>query len=148
VSRRSRAPVPSPTRRGIGCCRRALVPHGSTHAHNSQGDWSREEGAPEHWSRDGVDAHWFVEHQSSPCAAPGGGRREQGAMDGGRREQGAPEFAVRRASRREEGGGSREHLSSPCVVRHARRREEGAGSRRSSSCTARPRQEEGAGSER
>jgi hypothetical protein len=32
--------------------RRALVPHGSTHAHTSQEHWSREEGASEHWSRE------------------------------------------------------------------------------------------------
>jgi hypothetical protein len=53
---------------------------------------------------------------------------------GGSREQGAPEFAVRRARRREQGAGI--HRSSSCIA-HLRQ-EEGGGSKEhlSSSCAA------------
>jgi hypothetical protein len=105
VSRRSGAPIPSPTRRGIGWSRRALVPHGSTHAHNSQ----------EHWSRE-------VEHRSTGAWrwSTGAGRWSTGVRCVPRTERQEPGTEGPRDLE------SREHRTTgDCRTPH---REEGAGS--------------------
>jgi hypothetical protein len=143
VSRRSGALVSSPTRRGIGWSRRALVPHGSTHSHTSQEHWSRVEGAPEHWSKE-VGAAEQGAPEFAVCRARRG--RSQGRTEGPRDLESREHRTTgdRRAPRREEGAGSTGVCCAPRTERQApgtegpRDREsryQGAPDYRSSSCT-------------